>query len=66
MSSFFLRLLDWVERDQKRSKFDRIVILKGMFDVKEFEVTQHELSWLKVMFLEDCVFRKSLLPQTKT
>ena len=57
MSLFFLRLLDWVERDQKRSKFDRIVILKGMFDVKEFEVTQHKLSWLKVMFLEDCVFR---------
>ena len=33
-----IRLLDWVERDSKRSKFDRIVILKNMFDVKEFEV----------------------------
>jgi len=31
------KLLDWVERDGKRSKFDRIVILKNMFDVSEFE-----------------------------
>ncbi|XP_065057716.1 17S U2 SnRNP complex component HTATSF1-like [Rhopilema esculentum] len=31
------KLLDWVDRDSKRSKFDRIVILKHMFNDKEFE-----------------------------
>lgn len=31
------KMLDWVERDKKRSKFDRIVIVKHMFDVQDFE-----------------------------
>lgn len=31
------KLLDWVDRPAKRSKFDRIVIFKNMFDCKEFE-----------------------------
>ncbi|XP_057306508.1 HIV Tat-specific factor 1 homolog [Hydractinia symbiolongicarpus] len=31
------KLLDWVDRPAKRSKFDRIVIFKNMFECKEFE-----------------------------
>eukprot|EP00794_Sanderia_malayensis_P000200 gene200-814_t len=31
------KLLDWVDRDNKRSKFDRIVILKNVFNSKDFE-----------------------------
>ena len=49
-SCYFCRLLDWVERDGKRSKFDRIVILKNMFDVLEFEVIQFLDVIMKVIF----------------
>lgn len=34
---FFFRLLDWVERDE-RKKNERIIVFKNMFDVKDFEV----------------------------
>ena len=38
--SFFLRLLGWWERQSDKSvrKEDKIVILKNLFDPKEFEV----------------------------
>ncbi|KAK3742084.1 hypothetical protein QZH41_017543 [Actinostola sp. cb2023] len=31
------RLLDWVDRDHKRPKNERVVVIRNMFDVNEFE-----------------------------
>ncbi len=46
------RLLDWVDRDTKRSKFDRIVILKNVFDSNEFEVSSMILDLFGYEFYE--------------
>ena len=36
--TLFFRLLDWVDREKKTSKLDRIVVIKNMFDPNDFEV----------------------------
>ena len=41
------RLLDWVDREEKVSKLDRIVIIKNMFHPKDFEVNAHPLYFQK-------------------
>ncbi|XP_065653331.1 17S U2 SnRNP complex component HTATSF1-like [Hydra vulgaris] len=48
------KLLDWVDRPQKRSKFDRIVILKNMFDNKEFENDPTLINELKADLRSEC------------
>lgn len=48
------KLLDWVDRPKKRSKFDRIVILKNMFDYKEFEKDPATILDLKEDLRSEC------------
>jgi len=48
------KLLDWVDRPKKRSKFDRIVILKGMFDHKQFEQDPSLIIELKEDLRTEC------------
>ena len=48
------KLLDWVDRPKKRSKFDRIVILKNMFDNKEFEQDPSLINELKEDLNSEC------------
>lgn len=48
------KLLDWVDRPKKRSKFDRIVILKNMFNVKDFERDPSLISDLKNDLRSEC------------
>lgn len=38
MSCYLSRLLDWVDREDKVSKLDRIVVIKNMFDPSDFDV----------------------------
>ena len=35
------RLLDWVDREDKASKLDRIVVIKNMFDPVDFDVRKY-------------------------
>jgi len=48
------KLLDWVDRPKKRSKFDRIVILKNMFNQKEFERDPSLINDLKADLRSEC------------
>ncbi|XP_066930853.1 17S U2 SnRNP complex component HTATSF1-like [Clytia hemisphaerica] len=48
------KLLDWVDRPKKRSKFDRIVILKNMFNVKDFERDPSLINDLKTDLRTEC------------
>lgn len=48
------KLLDWVDRPTKRSKFDRIVILKNMFNQKEFERDPSLINDLKTDLRAEC------------
>lgn len=48
------KLLDWVDRPKKRSKFDRIVILKQMFDHKDFEKDPSLILELKEDLRTEC------------
>ena len=38
MLNLCFRLLDWVDREDKASKLDRIVVIKNMFDPVDFDV----------------------------
>jgi hypothetical protein len=42
------RLLDWVDREEKISKLDRIVVIKNMFDASEFEVRRQQIGSTKI------------------
>jgi len=48
------KLLDWVDRPAKRSKFDRIVILKHMFDHKDFERDPALINEIKLDLRGEC------------
>lgn len=48
------KLLDWVDRAEKRSKFDRIAILKHMFDYKEFEKDPTLINEIKIDLKSEC------------
>lgn len=48
------KLLDWVDRPQKRNKFDRIVILQHMFDHREFERDPAEINNVKLDLKSEC------------
>merc|ERR1712048_173357 len=48
------KLLDWVDRPKKRSKFDRIVILKQMFNHTEFEKDPGLINEIKLDLKSEC------------
>ena len=48
------KLLDWVDRPKKRSKFDRIVILKHMFNHLDFEKDPSLILELKEDLRAEC------------
>jgi len=48
------KLLDWVDRPKKRSKYDRIVILKSIFDHKAFEKDPSLITDLKNDLRSEC------------
>merc|ERR1712048_1382085 len=48
------KLLDWVDRPNKRSKFDRIVILKQMFNHTEFEKDPGLINEIKLDLKSEC------------
>lgn len=48
------KLLDWVDRPAKRSKFDRIAILKNMFNYKDFEKDPSLINDLKGDLRSEC------------